>query len=99
MIQLLNEAHTMATTVSVMKKHVVSTCEREGGRGKKKGRDRGRWRRAGKRGRLGGLGWMGKGEEREQEIDVEKGGDEGKGRGEREGGGMAGEKGRKRVKD
>ena len=30
MIQLLNEAHTMAATVSIMKKHVVSTGEEEG---------------------------------------------------------------------
>ena len=42
MIQLLNEAHTMATTVSVMKKHVVSTCEEGGREGKREGKEEGR---------------------------------------------------------
>ena len=46
MIQLLNEAHTMAATVSIMKKHVVSTGEEEGsgrkgvGRGERKEKER-----------------------------------------------------------
>ena len=39
MIQLLNEAHTMAATVSIMKKHVVSTGEGEGSEGEGSGRE------------------------------------------------------------